>query len=330
MSTDNILVALSDGFSEDSASELAAVARSLIGTDGGSAAAVLMGSNVSDAGHSLSRLFDDVFVFDDEALDPPDGETYAQVISGLVEREQPRLVLMPHSNNGIDMAPFIAVRTRRPLLTDCVKVSHSGGRLSALRPVYGGKLYARVMAVQSELGHVVTMRPGSAPNVGAGDGDLAGVAGNVHDEEFKVDYPVRRRYLSTVAPESGSVDISTASRLVAVGRGIEDEENMELIVSLAEAMDAEVACSRPVVDKQWLEKSRQVGTSGVTVKPELYVAIGISGSFQHLGGVKGDPFIVAINKDPRAPIFEVADLGVVGDLFDIVPLLDQKIRSLKS
>jgi len=115
-----------------------------------------------------------------------------------------------------------------------------------------------------------------------------------------------------------------------VGRGIEEDENLEIVESLAKALGGEVACSRPVIDKGWLPKSRQIGTSGLTVKPKIYVAVGISGSFQHIGGIKGSPYIVAINKDPRAPIFGVADVGLVGDLFDIVPELEEKVRQAKA
>jgi electron transfer flavoprotein alpha subunit len=148
----------------------------------------------------------------------------------------------------------------------------------------------------------------------------------VHRETLPEGVAPRREVVETVAPDPGSVDISQAEVLVAVGRGIEDEENLEEVRSLADAMGAEVACTRPVVDSRWLEKTRQVGTSGVTVKPRVYLALGISGSFQHLGGVKGDPFIAAINKDPSAPIFGVADVGIVGDILDLIPLLEEKIR----
>ncbi|MGB5303501.1 MAG: electron transfer flavoprotein subunit alpha/FixB family protein [Gemmatimonadota bacterium] len=148
----------------------------------------------------------------------------------------------------------------------------------------------------------------------------------MHSETIPEGVLPRRQYVETIAPDPGAVDISQAEVLVAIGRGIEDEENLEDLRSLADAMGAEVACTRPVVDRKWLEKTRQVGTSGVTVKPRVYLALGISGSFQHLGGVKGDPFIAAINTDPSAPIFGVADVGIVGDILDLIPLLEEKIR----
>ena len=138
-----------------------------------------------------------------------------------------------------------------------------------------------------------------------------------------------RRFLEVVAAEVGDVDITKSEILVSVGRGIEDEDNLEIVFDLAEAMGADVSCSRPIVDAKWLEKSRQVGTSGQTVKPKVYMALGISGSFQHIGGIKGSPFIVAINKNSRAPIFQIADVGIVDDILDFVPELTDKINEIK-
>jgi electron transfer flavoprotein alpha subunit len=137
---------------------------------------------------------------------------------------------------------------------------------------------------------------------------------------------VGRRFLEIVEAEVGDVDITKEDVLVSVGRGIEDQDNIEIADELAKAMGAVVSCSRPIVDAKWLEKSRQVGTSGQTVKPKVYLALGISGSFQHLGGLKGNPFIVAVNKNPKAPIFQVADVGVVEDLLDFVPVLTEKLQ----
>jgi electron transfer flavoprotein alpha subunit len=155
------------------------------------------------------------------------------------------------------------------------------------------------------------------------------VGGAVKNEALPADFAPRRRAVRTVEPEAGDVDITQAELLVAVGRGIDEEENLELVQSLADAMGAVVCASRPVVDKGWLPKSRQVGTSGLTVRPKLYLAVGISGSFQHMGGIKGAPYLVAINKDRAAPIFGVADVGIVGDLFEVVPALEEAIKNAK-
>ena len=138
-----------------------------------------------------------------------------------------------------------------------------------------------------------------------------------------------RRYLETLVPEAGDVDITKEPVLVSIGRGIQEQDNVAIAQELADAMGAAVSCSRPVVDAKWMPKSRQVGSSGQTVKPKIYLACGISGSFQHLAGLKGSPFIVAINKNPRAPIFQVADVGIVADILEFLPELTNKVREMK-
>ena len=139
----------------------------------------------------------------------------------------------------------------------------------------------------------------------------------------------KRRYLTTIVPEAGDVDITKEPVLVSVGRGIGEKDNIPIAEELAEALGAVVSCSRPVVDAKWLPKSRQVGSSGQTVKPKIYLACGISGSFQHLAGLKGNPFIVAINKNPKAPIFQVAEVGIVTDMLEFIPELTNKVREVK-
>ena len=173
-------------------------------------------------------------------------------------------------------------------------------------------------------GAVFTCRPGSFP---ADESKSAG--GQVIDKSSEAgDLSAARRFIEIVEAEVGDVDITKEDVLVSIGRGIEDEDNIEIADELAEAMGAVVSCSRPIVDAKWLEKARQVGTSGQTVKPKVYLALGISGSFQHLGGIKGNPFIVAINKNPKAPIFQVADVGVVDDILDFIPELTEKINEM--
>lgn len=310
---------------DDTAWELLAAARRLAG-DGGRVGAALTGSGVGDLGSELARGYDDVWVFDDERLASWDGEGCARALAPLIAREKPGLILAAHTNLGIDLAPGLSVRVGVPLLPDCLVLEPAdGGTYEAVRAIYGGKVHARFVCTPSEQGVMATLRAGAfaAADVGSD------ATGTVHAEAVPDDVGQGRRPVRTVEPDAGEVDITQATILVGVGRGIEDEENLEVVQSLAKALGGEVACSRPVVDKGWLPKSRQVGTSGLTVKPKVYIAVGISGSFQHVGGIKGSPFLVAINKDPRAPIFGVADVGIVEDLFDIVPALEEKIREAK-
>jgi electron transfer flavoprotein alpha subunit len=174
-------------------------------------------------------------------------------------------------------------------------------------------------------GVVMNLRPGAFKPV-----ESATANGAIVDKSAEVGaLTAGRRYLETVVAEVGDVDITKEPVLVSVGRGIQEQDNIGIAQELAEALGAAVSCSRPVVDAKWLPKSRQVGSSGQTVKPKIYLACGISGSFQHLAGLKGSPFIVAINKNPKAPIFQVADVGIVADILEFLPELTNKVREAK-
>jgi electron transfer flavoprotein alpha subunit len=316
-----VLVDLVDGGVDDTARELATAARAAgdVRVTG-----FVLGSDLAAILPEISRWFDEVVAVDDAMLSVPDGDVAAAVLAPLLEREAPFCILAAHTNHAMDYVPALAVRLDRPLVTDCLSVDLGGETVSAVRPAYGGKVHARVTAAPSGNGYMATMRPGSVK-----PGACPEAAGAVRHEAVPDGISPRRRFVETVAGDAGGVDISLAERLVAVGRGLEDQDSLAMIEALAAALGAEVACSRPVVDRQWLPKNRQVGTSGKTVRPKLYLAIGISGSFQHLGGIKGNPYVVAINKDPKAPIFSVADVGIVADLYDVVPLLGEKIQSIK-
>ena len=190
-----------------------------------------------------------------------------------------------------------------------------------VRQEFGGQVNAHVRCDISS-GVVISMRPGAFKPV-----ESAPAGGHVVDKSSEVGaLEAGRRYLETIVAESGDVDITKHQVLVSIGRGIQEKDNVGIAQDLADALGAAVSCSRPVVDAKWLEKSRQVGSSGQTVKPKVYLACGISGSFQHLAGLKGNPFIVAINKNPKAPIFQVADVGIVDDILEFLPELSNKIR----
>jgi electron transfer flavoprotein alpha subunit len=168
---------------------------------------------------------------------------------------------------------------------------------------------------------VINVRPGAFKP------EAATVTGRIVDKSAEIgSITTRRRYLETQVAESGDVDITKHAVLVSIGRGIQEQDNVAIAQELADALGAAVSCSRPVVDAKWLEKSRQVGSSGKTVKPKVYMALGISGSFQHLAGLKGNPFIVAVNKNPKAPIFQIADVGIVDDILEFMPALTEKVR----
>jgi electron transfer flavoprotein alpha subunit len=254
----------------------------------------------------------------------------AEVIRGILARILPKdaIVLVPHEHFGMDLSPGLSIKLDAPYVPDVVDFEGiADGKLKVVREEYAGQVSTHVSCDISD-GAVITVRPGSFQPE-----ESKGANGQVVDKTAEaVEGGVPgggRRYLELVEAEVGDVDITKSEILVSVGRGIEDEDNLELVTDLAEAMGGDVACSRPIVDAKWLEKSRQVGTSGQTVKPKVYMALGISGSFQHMGGIKGNPFIVAINKNPKAPIFQLADIGIEADILDFMPELTDKINEMK-
>ena len=245
-------------------------------------------------------------------------DVYVQAIAAVAADLDPLAVVAPHSVNGLDYAPAVAAGLGLPLVTDVVSLDADGDRLLAERDMYGSKVRT---VVEADLPAVLTIRSGEWPPAeGVGGADVG--AAEVSIDEAAV----RSKVTGFEEADVGDVDITDADVLVSIGRGIGDEDELELIFDLAEALGATVSASRPIVDAGWLPKNRQVGQSGKTVTPAVYLAIGISGAVQHVAGMKGAGTIVAINTDPGAPIFDVADYGVVGDLFDVVPALIDEFR----
>jgi electron transfer flavoprotein alpha subunit len=245
----------------------------------------------------------------------PDG--YVAALSAVLAAASPQFVVLPHTYQTRDFAPMLAARLGKPLITDVTGVKGTGAAATFIRPMFQGKLAAEVRAT------------GDAPcfvsvQIGAFRADALekGGAGAVTPVPVTIDRAAIRQQVEPPFQEARqAVDLSQASRIVAVGRGIKAQDKLPVAEALATALGAEIAASRPICDSGWLPMERQIGSSGQTVAPKLYVALGISGAIQHLVGMKGSRTIVAINKDPEAPIFEVADYGIVGDLFDIVPAI---------
>jgi electron transfer flavoprotein alpha subunit len=236
------------------------------------------------------------------------------------------ILFVAHEHFGIDLAPGLSIKLNSAFLSDVVDISGvEGGQLKVVRQEFGGQVSAHVRCDISS-GAVVTVRPGAfKPQEGAA------ITGAVVDKSADVGaLAAGRRYVETVIADAGDVDITKHNILVSIGRGIQEKENVAIAEELAEALGAAVSCSRPVVDAKWMEKSRQVGSSGKTVKPKVYLACGISGAFQHLAGIKGSPFLIAINKNPKAPIFQVADVGIVDDILEFLPELTNRVREMRS
>lgn len=297
-----------DGVLTDTTYELVALARQLAG--GGSVVAAGGGAGFESSASSIAA--DRVCVLGGAQMAEYTPEAYTSAIGALAGESGAELVLASTSAVGLDTAAGVAATLGCPLVSYVVGASTDGG-LVVTSQLYGGKLLAETEVAGGRA--VLTVIPGSIP-ADAGKGS-AGAVENVAAAAA----PGRMTFKRMIRPEAGGVDITKEEILVSVGRGIESQENIEIVEELAEALGGTVSASRPIIDSGWLPKARQVGKSGVTVKPKLYLAIGISGAPEHLQGMKDAEFIVAINSDGNAPIFGVADYGICGDLFDIVPAL---------
>jgi len=287
--------------------------------------AVLLGHDVKEFAKRLADHAKKVLIIDDTRLENFNAETYQKVLSHLISERKPSLMLMGHTAFGVDLAPSLATELNIPLATDCIDLNFEGEKLSVVRQVYGGKVNVEATLRKSE-SYIVTLRPATFEAE-----EVKGVGGEIVEVPSPLSEDITyKRFVEYVQPPAGEVDITAADIIVAIGRGIKDADNVPIVEKLAETIGGVLACSRPIVDKDWLPADRQVGTSGKTVKPKLYVAVGISGAFQHISGMKNSDLIIAINKDAKAPIFRVADYGIVEDLFKIVPALTDKISEKSS
>lgn len=296
----------------DSARELAGAAQAMF--PGSKPVAI-----VTTAGVDAASSFDEVWQF---ALGYPNAELVRPLLVKVLPPNA--IVLLPHDTFAMDLAPGLSVKLGAAYLPDVVGVDGvEGTTLKVVRQEFAGQVSAHVHC-DIAAGAVITVRSGAFRPADAT------AAGKVVDRSADAaGITARRTFVELVQAEAGDVDITREDVLVSVGRGIGDKENIPLVEELVDAMGAALACSRPIVDAKWLDRPRQVGTSGKTVKPKVYVALGISGSFQHLGGIKGNPFLLAINKNPKAPIFQAATVGVVADLLELLPVLTEKVKAAR-
>ncbi len=308
------------GVADDSAMELIAAAGKIDSDAKVTAIVTGSGAELDQVCNTLSECCSEILKIDHEALAYPNAELIRKLLVKILPDNA--VFLAVHDTFGMDLAPGLSVKTESAFVADVVEFEGvDGSNLKIIRQEYSGMVSTHVTCDIST-GAVLTCRPGSfQPD------EVTGAGGRVIDKSGEFgDISVGRRFLEVVEAEIGDVDITKSEVLVSIGRGIEDEDNIEIAEDLAKAMGADISCSRPIVDAKWLEKARQVGTSGQTVKPKVYLALGISGSFQHLGGLKGSPFIIAVNKNPKAPIFQVADVGIIEDILEFVPELTEKIE----
>lgn len=311
------------GVVDDSAAELLTAAKKIDGSATPTAVVIGHGPELETVCDRVRAIYPEVWKVSSPAIAYSNAELVRQALVSVLPTDS--IVLAPHEHFGIDLAPGLSVKLKAACVTDILGIeSCSGNTLKVVRQEFGGQMSAHVDCDVSS-GAVVTVRPGAFKPT-----ETAPTNGTVVDKSAQVGtLSARRRYVETVVAESGDVDITRYDVLISVGRGIQEAGNIGIAQELADAIGGAVSCSRPVVDSKWMEKSRQVGSSGKTVKPKVYMACGISGAFQHLAGIKGNPLIIAINKNPKAPIFQVADIGIVADLLEFLPDLTKRIQETR-
>ena len=282
------------------------------------------GQGVSAAANELATAaVAEVIAIDHAALAHYTPDAFVQALQQVMTQASPALVFLPHTYQTRDFSPTLATRIDRALITDVIAVKNAGGSATFSRPMFQGKLTADVVP-QGPAPHFVTIQIGAF----RADAAIKGPApAPVANASLAIDQAqLRQKPEAPFQEAKQAVDLSQAERIVSVGRGIKSQENLAVAEQLAKAFGAALAASRPICDNGWLPMERQIGSSGQTVAPKLYVALGISGAIQHLVGMKGSRTIVAINKDAEAPIFEVADYGIQGDLFDLAPAIIAELQ----
>ena len=309
----------------DTTWEAIAAGRKLAEDLGAELTCLLLGSNIDSMAEALAKECPKVIAVDDPRFETFNSGPLSKALGVILQDRKPFMLIMCNSNSVIDLAPGLSVTLDAALATDCFGFEVRDGKPLAWRQMYSYKVNTLISFKNTE-NIVVTLRGGFFQFT-----PLGGAAGPVEKLPSPLgDEPLKKRFLNYLEAEKGDVDVASADIIISVGRGIGDEPDMDVFQSLADTMGGVLACSRPIVDKSLLPKYHQVGTSGVEVKPKVYLALGISGAFQHVGGIKGSPLIVAVNKDARAPIFRVAQYGIVADLNQVVPALEEKIKELKS
>jgi len=288
--------------------------------------AAVVGSGVAAlAGDAATKKVAKVYSVEHDALKSYTADGYTAALEALIRKANPKFVVFPHTYQVRDFAPKLATRFNQVLISDVISVRFDGTAATFVRLLFQGKLNGDVR-VSGEGPYFVSIQAGAwrADQLEAGSGTVENFAAPIDASK------IRQKPEAPFRESARAVDLTAADIIVSVGRGIKEKENIPVVEELAKALGAELAASRPICDAGWLPMERQVGSSGQTVAPKVYMAVGISGAIQHLVGMKGAKTIVAINKDANAPIFEVADYGIVGDLFEVVPALVAEVAKAKS
>ncbi len=312
-----------DGKVRKISNELLGLAGKLTGDLGGGVSALLIGKGVEKMAGDLGKFgAEKVYVCDADVFEKYSPDGYAAAVAAAAKEADPALILFGASGEGKDLSPRAAAKIGTGLSSDCVEVAVEGGKVVTKRPVYSGKCYAKTEAVSSPA--MVSVRPNVYPA-----GDEVGAAGEVVKVDAGVsDVKAKVKELNITA--TGRPELTEAEKIVSGGRGMKSAENFKIIEDMADAIGAAVGASRAAVDSGYADVSRQVGQTGKVVNPVLYVALGISGAIQHLAGMRTSKVIVAVNKDPDAPIFQKADYGIVDDLFKVAPVMTEELKKMVS
>jgi electron transfer flavoprotein alpha subunit len=302
-------------------------AQALAAETGWALEAAILGGGVGDVARELaSKKVAKVYDIESPKLEPYTPDGFVAALEDFIEQKHFKLVLMPHTYQVRDFAPKLATRMNRALVCDVIGFKYEGRKLLFTRPMFQGKFVANV-SFSGEAPYFATFQAGAFRGDQVQEGS-APVAIDTVNVEIP-DGVIRNKPEAPFKEAKQAVDLTQAEIIVSVGRGIKEQKNIELAQQLADALGGEIAASRPICDSGWLPMDRQVGSSGQTVAPKLYLALGISGAIQHVVGMKGARSIIAINKDSEAPIFEIADIAVVGNLFDIIPPLIEEVKKAK-
>jgi electron transfer flavoprotein alpha subunit len=302
-------------------------AQTLAAETGWTLEAAVAGSGVGEIANEVAKTkVAKVYDVEWSKLEPYTPDGFVAALKQFIEQKQPKLILMPHTYQVRDFAPKLAAALNRALISDSVGYKYEGGKLLFTRQMFQGKFAADVAFV-GEGPYFSTFQNGAFRGDQVQQGDAPAPVETVNVEV--ADGVVRNKPEAPFKEAKQAVDLTQAEIIVAVGRGIKEQKNIDLAKQLADALGGEIAASRPICDSGWLPMDRQVGSSGQTVAPKLYLALGISGAIQHVVGMKGARTIIAINKDSEAPIFEIADIAVVANLFDIVPPLVEEVKKAK-
>jgi electron transfer flavoprotein alpha subunit len=308
--------------------ETIAAGQAIAADTGWALEAAVVGSSVSGLANEIGgKKLSKVYAIESVKLEPYTPDAFAVALKQFIAAKQPKLVLMPHTYQVRDFVPKLATAMGRTAISDCIGYKKEGEKLVFTRQMFQGKFCADV-SFHCDAPWFVTFQNGAF----RGDKAEAGT-GAAPVETLKVEIGesvVRNKPQEVFKEAKQAVDLTQAEVIVAIGRGIKEQKNIDLAQKLAEALGGEIGASRPICDSGWLPMDRQIGSSGQTVAPKLYLALGISGAIQHIVGMKGSRTIVAVNKDSEAPIFEIADYAVVGNLFDVVPPLIEEIKKAKA